>query len=135
MADVIVKKSQIHGLGVFASRNFKKGEVIIRWDISRKLTKKEVDILPEEEKRYIVYLDGEYILMQHPARYVNHSCDANTYVNNFCDVAKRDIKKGEEITANYSETMAPGESMECKCGSKNCRRIIKAYSKAPERLK
>jgi len=40
MADVIVKKSKIHGLGVFASRNFKKGEIIIKWDTSHKLTKK-----------------------------------------------------------------------------------------------
>ncbi|MGC8929447.1 MAG: SET domain-containing protein [Candidatus Woesearchaeota archaeon] len=135
MVDIIVKKSKIHGLGVFASRNFKKGEIVIKWDTSHKLTKREVDKLPEEEKRYIVYLDGKYILMQPPAKYVNHSCDANTYSDNFCDVAKRDIRKGEEITANYSETMAPDEYMECKCGSKNCRKIIKAYSKAPERLK
>lgn len=129
MTDVAVKKSRIHGLGVFASRNFKKGEIVIKWDTSNKLTKKEVDELPEEEKRYIVYFNGEYILMQPPAKYVNHSCDANTYSKNFCDFAKRDIKKGEEITANYSETMAPEECMECKCGSKNCKKIIKAVSK------
>tara|TARA_Y100000310_G_scaffold96993_1_gene94667 strand:+ start:580 stop:972 length:393 start_codon:yes stop_codon:yes gene_type:complete len=128
MANVVVKKSKIHELGVFASRNFEKGEIILEWDVSYELKKEQIDNLPEEEKRYVAFLEGKYILMQAPARYVNHSCSANTYMDNFCDVAKRDIKKGEEITANYSETMAPGEYMDCKCGNKNCRKIIKKLS-------
>ena len=128
MSDVIAKKSKIEGLGVFASRNFKKGEVVIKWDISHQLTSAEVKKLPESQKRYVAFLDGKYILMQSPARYVNHSCDANTYTDNFCDVAKRDIKKGEEITSDYSETETPGFEMKCNCGSKNCRKIIKRQS-------
>jgi len=125
MSDIIVKKSKIHELGVFAVRDFKKGEIILKWHPSE-LTKEQADKLPEEEKRYIALLKGKYLLMQPSERFVNHSCDANTHTENFCDVAKRDIKKGEEITANYSETASPGERMECKCGSKNCRRIITA---------
>jgi len=92
------------------------------------LTKEEVDKLSENEKRYVAYMAGKYILMQPPARYVNHSCDANTYADNFCDIANRDIKKGEEITGDYAEEDIPGQSFECKCGSKNCRRIIKTDS-------
>ena len=125
MAEVIMKKSKIEGLGVFASRNFKKGEVVIKWDISHQLTPEEIKKLPEKEKRYIAYLNGKYILMQPPARYVNHSCDANTSADNFCDVAKRDIKMGEEITGDYSEEGLPGEVIVCKCGSKNCRGVIR----------
>lgn len=127
MVDVIVKKSKIHGKGVFASRNFKKGEVVLKWDISHRLTKEEVDKLPENEKRYIICMDGRYILMQPPARYINHSCDANTYADNFCDIAKRDIKKDEEITGDYSDDISK-QSFECKCGCKNCCRIIKTAS-------
>lgn len=125
MAEVIVKRSKIEGLGVFALRNFKKGETVIKWDTSNQLTSEEVKSLPESEKKYISFLDGKNILMQPPARYVNHSCDANTEVDNFCDVAKRDIKKGEEITSDYSETETPDFEMVCHCGSKNCRQIIK----------
>ena len=125
MKSVTVKKSQIHGEGVFAARKIKKGEIVLRWNNSHKLTKKEVHKLSEKEKRYISFIKGEYILMQPPERYVNHSCDANTYAKNFCDIAKRDIKKGEEITADYSEEGVPVD-MKCNCGSKNCKKIIKA---------
>ena len=128
MTDVIVKKSKIEGLGVFASRSFKKGEVVIKWDISHQLTAEEVKKLAETEKKYVAYMNGKYILMQPPARYVNHSCDANTYAGNFCDIAKRNIKKGEEITGDYSEDETPGFEMKCSCGSKNCRKVIKRVS-------
>lgn len=126
MRDIIVKKSKIHRKGVFANRDFKKGEVILKWDTSYKLIKEEVDKLPEKEKIYVSYFKGKYILMQPPEKYVNHSCDANTTAKNFCDVAKRDIKKGEEITGDYSEELLPGEVIKCNCGSKKCRGVIKA---------
>ncbi|HLC36587.1 MAG TPA: SET domain-containing protein-lysine N-methyltransferase [archaeon] len=124
--DLAVKKSKIEGKGVFADRDFKKGEIIIKWNISHQLAPEEAKKLPESEKRFLVYFREKNILMQAPAKYVNHSCNANTYAENFCDIAKRDIRKGEEITANYSETMNIDEFMKCKCGSKNCRKIIKA---------
>ena len=53
--------------------------------------------------------------MQKPERFVNHSCDANTTAKNFCDIAKRNISKGEEITGDYSEELPPNTYMECKC--------------------
>jgi|SRR3989344_562324 len=126
MADVVVKKSKIHGMGAFANRDFKSGEIVVKWNISHQLTAEEVEKLLKSEKRYVAFFKGKYILMQSPAKYVNHSCDANTHSDNFCDVANRNIMKGEEITANYSETMALSESMKCSCGSKNCRAVIKS---------
>jgi SET domain-containing protein len=115
MSDVIVKKSKIEGFGVFAGKNFRKGEIVIQWDFSHMLTKADLKELPEEEKRYVAYLNKKYILMQPPARFVNHSCD----------VAKRDISKGEEITSDYSGTETKDFEMKCTCGSKNCRALIK----------
>jgi len=126
--EVIVKNSKIEGKGVFAARDFNKGEIVLKWNISKILTSEQVKRLPEEKKKYITFLNGKYILMQPPERYVNHSCDANTYVHNFCDVAKREIKKEEEITADYSESGIPDLEMKCKCGSKNCRLIIRSSS-------
>ena len=128
MADVAVKDSKIEGKGVFAARDFKKGEVVLKWDTSNELSKEEVDNISEDEKRYVTHLDGKYVLMPAPERYVNHSCEANTTAENFCDVAVRDIKEGEEITADYEEESVPRLNMECKCGSKNCRGIIKTDS-------
>jgi len=127
MADVVVKKSRIHEKGVFAARDFKKGEVVLKWDVSNQLTKEGVKRLPEKErKRYVTYLDGKIILMGLPERYVNHSCEANTTPKNYCDVTIRDIKKGEEITSDYSKQCDPDFKMRCDCGSKKCRKIIRA---------
>jgi SET domain-containing protein len=125
MEEVVVKESNIDECGVFALRNFKKGEIVLRWDYE-KLTKEEVKKLPTREKRYVTCVGGDYIFLQKPERYTNHSCDANTYPENFCDIAKRDIMTGEEITTDYGKQAEPDFQMACKCGSKNCRKIIKS---------
>ena len=96
--DIIVKKSKIEGKGVFANRNFKKGEIVIKWDTSKKINKKEFNKLSDKEKKYVALIEGKYIVNQSPTKFVNHSCNPNTSVKKFCDVAIRDIKKGEEIT-------------------------------------
>ncbi|MBU2638274.1 MAG: SET domain-containing protein-lysine N-methyltransferase [Nanoarchaeota archaeon] len=124
--DVIIKKSKIEGEGVFAARDFKKGEIVIKWDISYQLSSEEAAAIPEKEKKHLAYTNGKIIVQQPPAKYVNHACNPNTQVKNFCDVAIRDIKKGEEITSDYSSDLEPGETMKCNCGSKNCKRIITA---------
>ena len=123
---VMVKNSNIEGKGVFALRDFKKGEIVLRWNMSRILSKEEVEKLNEEEKEYISFLNGKYVIMQEPERYVNHSCEPNTTAKNFCDVAITDIKAGEEITADYTEELPPNTSMKCHCGSKKCKNIIRS---------
>ena len=118
MQDVEVKKSAIHGIGVFALRDFKKGEIVLKWN-PMVLTKTEAEKILGKEKDYINFHEGKYLLMQPPERFVNHSCDANTFTKNFCDIAKRDIVKGEEITSNYNNEGCPLD-ITCNCGSKNC---------------
>ncbi|MFA5069802.1 MAG: SET domain-containing protein [Patescibacteria group bacterium] len=121
---IFVKKSKICGRGVFAGRNFKKGETVIKWKKPRIITKSRASKLPPGEKNYLVGKSkNRYILMQPPERYVNHSCEANTRVKNMCDVASKNIKKGEEITSFYTAKTAPITFL-CRCGSKNCRKII-----------
>lgn len=125
MNDLVIKDSKINGKGIFANRDFKKGEVVIKWDVSHKLDKKDIEKISENEKKYVVFNGGDYILMQSPARYVNHSCNANTMPKNQTDIAIRDIRKGEEITSDYSKDLVPGFEMKCECGYNNCRKIIK----------
>ena len=122
--NVVIKKSKIHGKGVFANRDFKKGEVVLRWK-PKLLKESEIQKLPAKERHY-VYKDkkGKYFLMQAPEKYVNHSCEANTIVKNQCDVAIRHIKKGEEITSDYGKE-GSFVNFICKCGSKKCRGIVK----------
>ena len=48
---------------------------------------------------------GQIHLYLEPDRYVNHSKKPNTYQDlvNKCDIASRDIKKGEMITCDASK--------------------------------
>ncbi|MBI5415096.1 SET domain-containing protein [Candidatus Peregrinibacteria bacterium] len=123
---VLVKNSGIEGKGVFAHRDFKKGEIVLHWDTSHTLPKEKVEKMSNEEKKYISFLDGKYVILQEPEKYVNHSCEPNTTAQHFCDVAMRDIQQGEEITADYSEELPPNTYMECNCGRKKCRKIIRS---------
>lgn len=113
--DVIVKKSKIQGKGVFANKDFKKGEIVLRWS-PKMITKEEAGILNIKQKHYLYLEKNKYFLMQLPEKYVNRSCNANTIPKKLCDVAVRNIKKGEEITSNYNNV-----SFKCKCGFKNCK--------------
>ncbi len=123
---VTVKDSKIHNQGVFALRVFKKGEIVLHWDISQTLPREKVERMKDEELKYISFLNDTYVIMQEPEKYVNHSCDANTTAQNFCDISIRDIKRGEEITANYIEELPPNIEMICNCGSKNCKKVIRS---------
>lgn len=127
--NVIVKESRIHGKGVFALRDFKKGEVVLDWSDSPVLTPEEAEEVPDEEKKFIYYGEGKLMMIKPPARFVNHSCDANTFIRDCGDIAKRDIKKGEEITEDYSEENNPHLRIECNCGSSKCRDVI-SYSRS-----
>jgi len=49
--NVIVKKSRIDGFGVFANKDFKKGEIVMKWDMSYTLSKEEIKALEENEKK------------------------------------------------------------------------------------
>ena len=125
MKDIIVKKSKIHGLGIFAARDFKKGEIVIKWSSHKEINREDIKKLSEEEKQHISYINGKYILVPLEA-WVNHSCDPNVYLDkkHFSYVAKRNIKKGEEITTDYREESEPGFKMRCSCRSKNCKGFI-----------
>ncbi len=121
--EIIVKKSKIHGKGVFADRNFKKGEIVIP-HVFKDITKKEYEKLPREEKDCVGIMGKTHRLFLTPTKYVNHSCNPNTMATGDKDIAIRDIKKGEEIT-NYYEDEDSDFNMVCNCGSKNCRKLIK----------
>jgi SET domain-containing protein len=99
---VIVKPSTIEGFGVFAKSRFNKGEVVLVWH-PRILNKEKLDIVPEDQKKYINTLeDGTSVLMNIPERYINSSDNPNTHTIGLADVAIRIILIGEEITSNYS---------------------------------
>ncbi|MCX6763456.1 MAG: hypothetical protein NTZ97_01850 [Candidatus Moranbacteria bacterium] len=118
MKKVIVKKSKIHGKGVFAAKDFKEGETVLAWKPKR-ISEGQLSKLPKEQKKYIAFSNGWYFLMQPPEKYVNYSCEANTLMGKKCDIAKRNIRQGEEITSDYKDSIF--DNFKCNCGSKDCK--------------
>jgi SET domain-containing protein len=57
-------------------------------------------------------------------RHLNHSCDSNAYLRisrSRVEVyARKDIRRGEEITVDYGESPHSG-GMKCTCGRRYCR--------------
>lgn len=120
--DIVIRKSNINGKGIFAGKNFKRGSIVLQWK-PKILTEKQLLDLSSDQKHYCIKEKKDiYLLMQAPEKFVNHSCRPNTKVKSRCDVAIKDILIGEEITSNYgSHILAP---FNCSCGNKNCRKII-----------
>lgn len=99
-----IGKGKILGKGVFANCDFRKGEIVIKYDL-KQLTHKEHHKLSRIEKNFVHFHKGKLFLYSIPERYVNHSNNPNTFqdLNKKCDIALRKIKKGEEITTDASK--------------------------------
>lgn len=70
------------------------------------------------------------------ASFINHSCDANAVITaDRTLVALAPIAKGQEIWIDYSTTEAdPHWKMACKCGTAQCRGVIRAVHSLPPDL-
>ena len=104
MSDVIIKKGKIFGKGVFANKDFKKGEIVINYNL-KLLTKENFYKLSKLEKSFVHKHWGKIYLYSSPERYVNRSSNPNTIqdLKNKCDIAIKDIKKGKQITTDSSK--------------------------------
>ena len=122
------------GIGVFAKRKFKKGEILwITDDIDVKIPLSVYEHLDHFQKSKLdIYSYEDYdkrvIIPWDEGKYVNHSCAPNStsllqYDN--ISIALCDIEKDEEIVEDYYSYFAHFESFICNCGSPNCRKFIK----------
>ena len=106
MKEIVIKKSKAGQFdkGVFANRNFKKGEMVVKYSL-KLLTKEEFENLSGNEKKFVHIHHEKIYLYSLPERYVNYSKNPNTIqdLDKKCDIALKDIKKGEEITTNSSK--------------------------------
>ncbi|MSP97269.1 MAG: SET domain-containing protein [Betaproteobacteria bacterium] len=141
-ARFVMRKSGIHGRGVFARRRMREDEIVVEY-------KGEIVSEREAERRYPEDMNGinhTFIFgVEHDynidggakgnsARWINHSCQPN------CDTfeknkrifirAIRAIRPGEELTYDYA--IEAGEKITrsvrarwpCWCGSKRCRGTV-----------
>ena len=132
-----VRRSPIHGAGVFAARALNRGEHIIEY-LGEKISKAEADRrgreLIEKSRRdggaavFIFTLDDEWDLdgdiPENEARHINHSCEPNCEAwnidNHIWICANRAIEAGEELTYDYGFEFDTWEDHPCRCGSDDC---------------
>lgn len=114
-----VVKTSAHGLGVFATKNFRKGQLLFKMhgEISTHPTRTSVQIGKNKHIEDTI------------AAFVNHSCSPTAKVNKRTKifVSLRNIKKGDEITFNYNKNedkLASPFKCSC-CGQKIKGRISK----------
>ncbi len=132
---IYVKDGSV-GKGVFAAKDFSKGEEILQWT-GPILSLDEAVALGEETGHPVQIGPKAYVDPVPPGRFVNHSCDPNAGVRNLTTlVAITDIKKDTEIRFDYSTTMDEGLwKMPCLCGSSNCRKTVGDFKDLPSKLK
>ncbi|MGD0411472.1 MAG: SET domain-containing protein-lysine N-methyltransferase [Verrucomicrobiota bacterium] len=120
------------GLGVFANRDIRPGEVILAFggpviDFAETKRRGPRECMPIQIGR------NQYYDTQPPGVFVNHSCDPNAGIHQDRDlVALRRIRPGEEVRFDYSTTMEEQSfTMRCLCGSPQCRRVVADFSTLP----
>ena len=128
------------GRGVFAGRDFQRGDSVMRT--------RGTPIAFQTEHSVQIAMD-RHLEPSPPVRHLNHSCDPNlgvcTNEHGLPDfVALRTIAAGEEVTFDYAmteyrhypRTDAQGEfSLACGCGTARCRGRLGYYSELPDELR
>jgi SET domain-containing protein len=134
-----VRRSGVHGKGVFCVTPLAKGETVIEY-------KGQVIGWPEALRRhphdpanpdhtFYFHVDDEHVIDGkvdgNSARWINHSCAPNCEAEEdegrIFIVAKRRIKPGEELFFDYGlilderQTAKVRKRYECRCGARSCR--------------
>lgn len=124
-----------HGKGVFCTQQRNRGEEVC------KVLGPVIDFataVAEEDRETgdhtLQVAAGQYIDVEEPLRFVNHSCDPNCGIRDGNRlITLTDVNAGEEITFDYSTTMdEEGHwTMDCHCGAGNCRGVVKDFVTLP----
>ncbi len=136
---VKVKRSRVHGTGVFATRPIPRGTRIIEYAGQRISWEEAQDLPPldpdDPHHTFFFSLDDGQVINAgvggNEARWINHSCAPNCKTierrGRVYIVALRDLKDGEELFYDYSlepadrRTRALERLFACHCKSADCR--------------
>ncbi|MBU2025595.1 MAG: SET domain-containing protein [Patescibacteria group bacterium] len=137
---VYVAKTKSTGWGIFAKKDIKKGECIFtaKGRIKKCIIKDE-----DSSKQWkctaciglnrISWIDP---YKNNPLRFMNHSCNPNAGIKGRVRFyAMHNIKKGEEVTFDYSITEEDVFwKMKCACGHRECRKEVCSIQFLPENV-
>jgi SET domain-containing protein len=128
---VLIKKTQLKGLGVFAGQEIKKGQFIGEYAgvvVDDELAQGEfVFQIRENTPSRVIVSTIDAGFFGNFTRFFNHSCEPNIQpvpvrvdyiIPNLAFFALRDIKPGEELTFSYREQDI---QKLCLCGSRKCK--------------
>ncbi len=140
-----VRKSGVHGKGVFALKAIAKGQRIIEYkgqiiDWPEALRRHPHDPADPNHTFYFSLDDGSHVIDAkvggNAARWINHACQPNCQADEsegrvFIN-ALRKLLPGEELFYDYGlvidERYTPKlkKDYECRCGSRRCRHTLLA---------
>lgn len=129
-SSLVVRPSRFVGMGLFtplaiaprAKIGEYEGEAIGLREARRRARGRSIIAIVELDRHA---LDATH--MRRGFRFINHSCDPNTYMR--CTptraefYARRAIAAGEELTVDYGECQHDGK-LRCRCGAANCRGFL-----------
>jgi uncharacterized protein len=127
-ADLLIRKSGIHGCGCYTTVPIAEGTHIVEYTGGR-LSKEQADELYNERADTYLFCigEGDYVIDgDSVAAFINHCCEPNCETDEFDEhiwiIAQRDIGAGEELTYDYN--LYDGDDDDeapCRCGAKQCR--------------
>lgn len=135
MKKIYKAHSPIAGQGIFAGEDFKKGEFItflrgrrLRWKYHHSSDNTKCANWFGVGRD--LWIDPDF-----PLSHINHSCNPNTGLQGMVTLrALRPIRKGEELTFDYSSAEAEKEwTMRCHCGAPQCRKVIRSIQFLPKK--
>jgi uncharacterized protein len=146
---IVVRRSKVHGLGVFATRAIRKGEVIAEYTGERishaeaNWRYRDRDFSDNHTFLFTVssrtVIDARHV--GNDTRYINHRCDPNCEAQirrgRVFIVAIRAIRPGDELGFEYNigrEDDDPpnvDDIYACRCGARRCRGTILWPPKRP----
>lgn len=145
-----VKSFSIEGKGVFATRDFAKGQMVCFFS-GKKIG---IAALKKNYAKKTIRIDDPfqvsgrtYLLLDKPFAFMNHSCAPNGgFRGKTRLVALPDIHAGDEITFDYSLTEWSDDKawgidwlnewhFECSCSAKTCRKIVRMFPFLPAKTR
>lgn len=152
---IIVRRSPIHGNGVFAARDLPSGKSLVEYRgqlLSHAVADRRYADNVETGHTFLFILNDKFVIDANvggnSARWINHSCDPNCepVLEEAADgnpkhdrlfiATKRPVRAGEELSYDYgieladSDTKRIQELWACHCGSPKCTGTMLSPKKA-----
>jgi len=128
---LIINKTTL-GYGLESLRSFHEGDKV--------MSSKALEVTPRDSHTVQTGWD-RHVLIDLPARFVNHSCDANLGIRDnkngaYDFFALRDIREGSELLWDYEASEYEIGSFEtCLCASQRCRKSLGGFKKHGDQVK